>query len=297
MNKDFSWTPDRGIKFAPPSHAAQTPAISSPVFNFTNPLAAKNPTPEKPSPGFGFGSATRNTQRAGFSFGLGSEPSSDDNGRDEPTDISRRQEANGNKETELARSGNITKSPAFSFGSASGTSLFRPQATTSTPSFNFLAPKATADSDSTKNSEGAAGSGHDDTDGDHMPSEPRTNDALIAGPAEGEENDEVLHTARAKVYKWEADQEKPSFTDLGVCLIKVNRSKGTGSCRLLARTEGIGKLLLNFWLQPVTYKVEGKRNIKMPVLTDGRWETYLLKLREPEGAEALAKVLAENKAV
>lgn len=277
---DFSWTPDRGIKFGD-SNKSETKA-QAPAFSFNNPLASPaqdtsaDKSDSKPaSTGFSFGASGS----TGFSFGQASSSS-----------------ATPATETKDASTDNAPAKPAFSFGSANPTFSF---GQSSTPTFSFSAPQKAAEPAKESTSEDKTAD--PENEGDAMPEGPRTNDALIAGPGAGEEDEEEIYTIpKIKLFKFNPKPEAgiSPWTDIGICILKILRHKETKKARIIARSEGAGALRLNARIYPhFKYSHEGKVNVKVYLQVDATaYETYLVKTKEKEVALQLLKVLNENKA-
>lgn len=274
---DFSWSPDRGIKFGTDTKA--TVKSDKPVFSFNNPLTSPEQKFSDPSAaskpaatGFQFGGSSN----TGFSFGLSTK--SEDNSQKE------------DKETEPATA--TSSKPVFAFGAAPTFSFGQ----STTPVFSFGAAQKSALAPDAKSSTAPEAL---EKDGDAMPEEPRTNDALIAGPAAGEEDeDEVYSVPRAKLFKFNgpADEGNP-WSDLGICVVRVLVHKETKKARILARSEGAGAVRLNARLYShLQYTHEGKSNVKLFDLQSAtETVTYLIKVKEKAVSEKLVEVLNESK--
>lgn len=59
---------------------------------------------------------------------------------------------------------------------------------------------------------------------------------------EGEEDEEIIHSVKAKVYT--LNKEEGSWKDLGLGMLKVKRHKETGARRLLLRNSSTGKVAI-----------------------------------------------------
>ena len=305
---DFTWTPDKPIKFAEEK--------KEPSFNFNNPMTSPV-TASKPA-GFGFGgtgfsfgqtetkkaddkpafsfgtqkSDDKPADKASFSFGT---QKSDDKptaaSSDKPTFSFGSQKSDDKPADKSAFSFGTQKSaeptdkpankPAFSFGTAAPTFNFSATA----PTFTFNKPPTPEKGD--------------DEEEEGMPEEPRTNDALIAGPGEGEENETQTYSApRSKIYKF--DEAEKKFKDLGICAVKINKNE-SGVSRIIARAEGSGAIRLNARIYPhLTYNLESKNNVKCPAYetVDGKDPKvfhYLFKFREPTDASAFAEAINASK--
>lgn len=275
-SNDFSWTPDRGIKFGDSSKTSEAKG-NSPSFGFHNPMASPSQPSglEKTSPkplasGFSFGSQST----TGFSFGQAAPLQAD----------------KGPANTNLP-----SNPPTFTFGSSAPTFSF---GQSTAPSFSFQAPKKDEVSTESTTKAPAQEPKEDQADEDAMPEEPRTNDALVAGPGAGEEDEEELYAIpRAKLFKFNADNSASPWSDLGICAIRVLVHKESKKSRIIARAEGAGALRLNARMYPhFKYTKEGKASVKVyELVSAAKTNTYLIKIKEPATAEKLVKVLNDNK--
>lgn len=66
----------------------------------------------------------------------------------------------------------------------------------------------------------------------------------------GEENEETIYEARAKLWKNEkrkvkegdSEVEKTEFVEHGISIVKLNRNKETGKVRMLGRSDANGRV-------------------------------------------------------
>ena len=110
----------------------------------------------------------------------------------------------------------------------------------------------------------------------------------------GEEQEMTLHEARIKLFLLKDN----AFTDLGIGLFKINLSQISRKKRILCRAEGTGKVLINTYLNSsVAIKYEmGKKDVMIVCIqSDGQPAKYLLRLKTPESAQALQRILNEHK--
>ena len=179
----------------------------------------------------------------------------------------------------------------FTFGGASSLAT-TPAATT---------PEASA------NAEDAAQGTH--ADGDEAPQEQIS--LTDGGP--GEEDESVVHEVRAKAVKLvtgndsddesgsnaSKDKKKSPWKTQGVGPMRLLKHKTTGNVRMLLRAEPRGHVALNKAVLPnFTYKVEpGGKYVKITTVTDdGKGlETWMLQVKTPALAQALADALEEHK--
>jgi hypothetical protein len=176
----------------------------------------------------------------------------------------------------------------FTFGGASSLAT-TPAATTPEPSANAEDGQGT------------------NADGDDAPQEQIS---LTAG-GPGEEDEVAVHEVRAKAVKLvtgpDSDDESGSGADKakkkspwkvqGVGPLRVLKNKTTGAVRMLLRAEPRGHVALNKAVLPdFTYKADTKY-VKVTAATDdGKGlETWMLQVKMPAMAQALAEALEEHK--
>ena len=149
-------------------------------------------------------------------------------------------------------------------------------------------------------------------DGDEAPQEQIS--LTEGGP--GEEDESVVHEVRAKAVKLvtnaeseEEEQEKNGkdkkdnkspWKIMGVGPMRILKHKTTGAVRMLLRAEPRGHVALNKAVLPnFNYKVEpaGGKYVKLTTATDdGKGlETWMLQVKTPAAAKALAEALEEYK--
>lgn len=177
---------------------------------------------------------------------------------------------------------NSKPSVGFSFGASStGPSLF-PSAAPSASTSRATSPGATTDGDS-----GLEG----DPDAEHH----EQIDLTSSGP--GEEDEEVLHEVRAKATHFVTKDGKGSWENRGVGPLRVLKNKDTEAVRMLLRGDPSGKILFNKGvLSNATYEAKGKTVKVMALAEKGdALETWVIQVKAPEFAEALAEVLEANK--
>lgn len=123
----------------------------------------------------------------------------------------------------------------------------------------------------------------------------RTNAELIKRGA-GEEDEETLAEERIKLFTLE--REGGGWKDLGIALAKINRSQSTDKRRLLARSEGTGKVLLNTWIGGTATKVdriEGKRDFTLVCVgAEGKPAQYLIRCKEPSQAASFSAAISRS---
>jgi hypothetical protein len=288
ITRDSSGNPIRHISSEEKENAK--PSSTTSVVNTSNPFARsfdRAPADQtwKPDSPIKFGppsvnvtAATPTKQPSPFSNLFGNSPSSDQSsgaGTPKPT-------SNlfaGLASSKPSGSGGV----GFNFGSGLSTttsSLF-PSAAVSATTSRATSPGGTTDGDSPAEGE---------------PEGEPYQQINLAASGPGEENEEVLHEIRAKALQW-STKDGAKWQTMGVGPLRVLKHKETGSTRLLLRADPLGTVVLNRALLPgVKYEVTEK-TIKFPAAGEqGKGlETWLLQLKTPEFAQALGKVMEENK--
>lgn len=190
--------------------------------------------------------------------------------------------------------------PSFSFGGLASSSSAA-TTTAATPfSFSFSTPLPSFSTLTQQTSGGANGPAAHDEDEEGIPegeeasfSGERTNTELIKRGA-GEENEETLAEERIKLFSLERDSGG-GWKDLGVAIAKVNRTQDTDKRRLLARSEGTGKVLLNTWISGAATKVdhiEGKKDFTLICVgAEGKPLQYLIRCKEPAQAASFSAAI------
>jgi len=175
-------------------------------------------------------------------------------------------------------------SVGFAFGTSSTTSSLFPSAAVSASTSRATTPGATTDGDSGVEA---------DPDVEHH----EQLDLTSGGP--GEEDEDVLHEVRAKALRYESvkkDEDK-IWVSKGVGPLRVLKNRDTKATRILLRGDPTGKIVINKALIP-SFKYESNAKT-LKILTAGDsgagLETWMLQVKTPESAEALAKVLESNK--
>ncbi|KAL2159674.1 hypothetical protein VTH06DRAFT_2243 [Thermothelomyces fergusii] len=181
-----------------------------------------------------------------------------------------------------------TNSP-FTFGGASSLAT-TPAATTPEPSANAEDGQGT------------------NADGDDAPQEQQIS---LTGGGPGEEDESVVHEVRAKAVKLvkssDAEDDSGASGDKaksknqwkvqGIGPLRLLKNKTTGVVRMLLRAEPRGHVALNKTILPdFSYKADAKY-VKVATATDdGKGlETWMLQVKTPESAQALAEALEEHK--
>ncbi|KAL2165728.1 hypothetical protein VTG60DRAFT_3941 [Thermothelomyces hinnuleus] len=252
-------------------------ANTTPTINFGG--ASDNGAQQSTS--FGGGSSSGPV----FTFGASSQPSSAPIFSQNPPAA---QSIFGNSLAPGGGTSTGTNSP-FTFGGASSLAT-TPAATTPEPSANAEDGQGT------------------NADGDDAPQE----QISLTGGGPGEEDESVVHEVRAKAVKLvtgsDSDDDSGSNADKakknkspwkvqGVGPLRLLKNKTTGSVRMLLRAEPRGHVALNKAILPdFNYKADAKY-VKVTTATDdGKGlETWMLQVKTPASAQALAEALEEHK--
>lgn len=123
--------------------------------------------------------------------------------------------------------------------------------------------------------------------------------AKVDTQATGEENEEVLYQRKAKLMLFDAEKKDSPYTNLGVGELKVLASKSNSSSRILMRADGGLRILLNVaLLKDVSYANMGNGSlVRVPtVSSEGKIETYVIKVKTPADGEELCNLLNKSKA-
>jgi hypothetical protein len=186
-----------------------------------------------------------------------------------------------------------TSAPKFSFGSSTiGGLAPLPTFSFGAPSnsgFSFNIPAATAAAPAGKTGE------QSDDGGDEIPAEEaesfsltRTNTEQLKTGA-GEENETCQHEQRCKVFMMDS---VGSWADLGVGIFKINRyNNEIGKSRVLCRSEGNGKVILNALVSVPGMNVsntEGKKEVALLAIgPESKLVKYLIRVKTLEQANEL----------
>jgi RanBP1 domain len=173
----------------------------------------------------------------------------------------------------------------FAFGASSSTSSLLPSAAASATTSRATTPGATTDGDN---------SGDGEAEGENKT---EVNFSVV-GP--GEENEEVVHEVRAKALKFspkEGGDTSNQWDSKGVGPLRVLKHKETGVSRILLRADPMGVIILNKGLLSGVKYEPKEKTVKF--LTTGDTgtglETWILQVKTPAFAKALAEVLEANK--
>ncbi|AMD22929.1 HHR160Wp [Eremothecium sinecaudum] len=226
-------------------------------------------------PSFTFGtSTTENTKPPSFSFGITPKPE--------------------------------TSKPPFSFGANPPSFSFgtkKADGDDSKPASNFKFSLPFAQNSATLNTtEKQAESKAPNKVEDHAAEAKESNEEEHAAEPQsnlnmtnGEENEDALFSERAKLMIF--DSESQSYKTKGLGELKVLQSKDDKSkVRILCRSEGMGHILLNTNIvKTFTYEPLGPENddlIKCPVITEGKLETFVIRVKQKADGRKLVNTIA-----
>ncbi|KAK9457204.1 hypothetical protein V1511DRAFT_155702 [Dipodascopsis uninucleata] len=134
-------------------------------------------------------------------------------------------------------------------------------------------------------------------DGDAAPKEAQIN---LAEKGPGEEDEDVAMEGRTRVYQYKSAEENKGtagFVSIGVGPYRILTHSKTKKSRILVRADGSGRILINIALRPnVEYKTGPGGQVRVvDALADGKFVSYLLKLKTVDDAEKLKNILEEKK--
>ncbi|KAF9940258.1 hypothetical protein BGZ67_008025 [Mortierella alpina] len=293
--------PGFGLPSAAATTSAATPSASTPAVAPATPSASLGGT----SP-FSFGSSSikgavdppKNPTSTAWSFGTpGSQTSSNlfPSFAAAPTTVSTTT-ASTTTTTTASTSAPSTSTlfPAITPGSTSGDApkpfLFSPKP------FEFNPPKPTEAASAPKpfafQIPSGASSPFSDTgsssanqaDNERMPDDTK---AQLVETREGEEDEETVYEARAKLYA----VVDGDYADLGVGPFRVNENKETKKRRMIMRTGGTGIIALNSWIIQGMGPKRDKNNVTVFAFEGDKPKKFLVRVKEEKTAEELFKEL------
>ncbi len=262
--KDFTWNPSQKISFGKPATTEQKDSSNDSALATAT---AANTTTTKPSSVFNFGgnkSFGTSGSSSGFSFSNATKSPDSTNNVNKPFSF--------NSNSNSPFSSNSSKT-AFSINT------FKPNPTNGTP--------ATKPEDNNNKTESITT--HTDSQQKDFSTE--------QGP--GEENEEIKYEKKAKIYNFNAEDKKSPYTVLGVGMLKVLKHKETKKTRVLVRSDGAGRVLINFSLNDkINYgPVQKGKNemVRIPCFTKDGIDTYVIRVKTGKDGEELIKVLEAEK--
>jgi nucleoporin NUP2 len=223
-------------------------------------FGARKTDETKPALSFNFtASKSDNSKPATFNFG---EPKTDD----KPTSTFN---FGSNSTSQLSFS-----SSSNSFGAAVSTSGFN---------FNF-----SKSNDSRPTSESKDEDKPDEAEPD-VQFKPITQLTEQVSTTTGEEEETVLYSKRSKLLHFNTDEKK--YESKGVGEVKLLQHKTNSKTRLLLRSEGAERVILNTLIvKSFEYNNVGK-GVRVPVFENDKLETYVLRVKTDDDANALVKAI------
>ncbi|CCH45930.1 E3 SUMO-protein ligase [Wickerhamomyces ciferrii] len=255
--------PTFSFNTTPSTSSTESKDVSKPTFNFggstTSTTTTENKDASKPTFNFG-GSTTSSTTKPSFNFGANS------------------------TSTPPSFNFNDSSKPAFSFGQGS-----------STFNFNIGGNKPSTTTSTTTN---------DDKDDDDKVSEeePTTNFKPVVQLTEkiedktGEEDEDVTYTKRSKLSIYQPGNKENPYESKGLGELKVLKHKETSKSRILVRSDGANRVLLNAAIsKDFKYDTIGNGNtVRIPIVTaEGKIETYIARVKTPEDGKNLLNALQD----
>ncbi|KAJ1916732.1 hypothetical protein H4219_003602 [Mycoemilia scoparia] len=208
-----------------------------------------------------------------------------------------------------------TSAPQFSFSKLTdqntSSSLFG--TSTATPSFGFGSNSSTTTANAENSTQKEDGS-NKDSFGDEKEVESKSDNeedkkggddgnaesTATTNTTTGEEGEVTVHSARVKLYKWDSKNKK--YSDMGVGNLKINESADEDGdvkykARLLCRQEGTNKITLNcaFFKTMLTEHTEGKKEVGVVVVEEGRPVKTLIRIKTPAMAKELYNAIISTK--
>lgn len=102
----------------------------------------------------------------------------------------------------------------------------------------------------------------------------------------GEENETTKFSSRAKLFEF--DTVLREWKERGIGIVKINEDQITGDARILMRSEGVLRVLINARLfHGMQFAGVPDRSVRLVNLSEGKPVQYLLRLKSNEDANAL----------
>jgi hypothetical protein len=260
-------------------------ADDKPAFSFSAPKEFSFGSPAAQSTtGFNI-SPTKQTPATGFTFG--STPAS----KIAPV-------ASGfslSAPNEVSKEGQSSVPPTFSFAQKTETPKFT-FGTPATGGFTFGKSAETSQAFSFKSSETPAASKEEEEAGedeDATITAGGINEDLMKGSEL--ENETMVHEVKSKLNV--LDKPQPGWNTVGVGMVRLLKHKETGKVRLLCRSEGAGRILLNIAIFPQMIITSlSPTMVQFAAVEDGKITKYLAKVKTANEATELMKALEKVKA-
>lgn len=324
-SNNFSWSPDKPIKFngnddKEKEESAPKPAFSfgettKPAFSFGQSTEKKDETSSKPAFSFGTstsqdkpalsfgannGSDNKEAAKPAFSFGT---PTTDSTKEASKPTISFGSSATNSKPafsfgtpaTTTESSDKSAAAPSFNFGGASSNSGFGFGTNSAAPSstFNFSFKSSSETKTDSSNGNDDEKVPEEEVEGNFKPVVQLTEKVE---DQTGEENEETLYTKRSKLMLFNPSNKEQPYESKGLGELKVLQNKDNKKSRILVRSDGANRVLLNAAIpKDFKYDTIGKGDsVRIPVVSsEGKIETYIARVKTPEDGSNLLKALQD----
>lgn len=96
----------------------------------------------------------------------------------------------------------------------------------------------------------------------------------------GEEEERTVFTNRARLFEFESSSRE--WKEKGIGMVKINENQVTGASRLLMRSDGVLRVLVNSRLFPgINYSLLNERAVRVVLLRDQRPVQFLFRFKNP----------------
>lgn len=269
-SNSFSWSPNKQ------ADEKKTDGTSKPTFNFGQ-TAEKKDESVKPTTSF-----------AGFSM-----PTATDNGATKAAPLF--------NFSAPVTSDKPTTTTSFNFGApsagatsavSSGFNFVGSTAGSSSMSFNFGSKPV----ELTNGNGSGNGTGDDDQVDAPEPDvhiKPLVELKEKVTTSSGEEDEVALYTKRSKLLHYNVGDKK--YDTRGVGEVRLLQHKETKKCRLLLRSEGAERVILNTAVGKTLEYTNVGKGVRVPVFENGKLETYVLRVKTDDDANEMISVIDEAK--
>ncbi|KAG0698127.1 hypothetical protein DFH29DRAFT_1019689 [Suillus ampliporus] len=111
------------------------------------------------------------------------------------------------------------------------------------------------------------------------------------GEGEGEEDEETMHTVKAKVFKLSKTSDKSEWKELGVGMFRLKKHNETGARRALMRNSATGRIIMNFRLFASLTPTLLKTMVSFVGHDDGAPASFRIRVKSAEQAQELKDAL------
>jgi len=277
---------------------------TKPTFSFGKSNTSNSIEEKKSTPSFSFGSTstkptfsfgqtnTSNDDKPKPTFSFGQTNTSNDDKPKPSFSFGQTNTSNDDKPKPSFNFGDSNK-PAFSFGNTTGPS------SSSSFNFSFSGNKSESKEESTKSNDDNNNNKNDDDD-KVQEEEVEGNFKPIVKLTEqvekktGEEDEENLFTKRSKLMLFNPKNKEQPYESKGLGELKILQNKENKKSRILIRSDGANRILLNTAISKnFKYETIGKGDtVRIPTInTDGKIETYIVRVKTPEDGNNLLSSL------